>query len=126
MLEKKKQLEATVDELQPLIKIDLSKMEEIRKTKQMITNCQAQIDANENVEFEVEVNMPKKIELPAGQYITNCNKCYVTCATSHKPRGIPNHSKKAGCSAGCWFMDSSGNCHICPEKCKWYMHVNQT
>ena len=52
MLEKKKQLEATVDELQPLIKIDLSKMEEMRKTKQKITNSQAQIEANENVEFE--------------------------------------------------------------------------
>ena len=43
-------------------------MKEIRKTKQMITNFQAQISANENVEFEVEVNMPKKIEFPAGQY----------------------------------------------------------
>nr|CAH0100504.1 unnamed protein product [Daphnia galeata] len=121
VLKERKQLEATVDGLQPLIKIGLSKMEEIRKTKQMITNCQAQIDANENVEFEVEVNMPKKIELPAGQYITNCNKCYVTCATSHNLFGIPNDGDKAGC----WAMDSSGNCRICPEKCKWNMHVNQ-
>ena len=68
-------------------------------------------------------------EETAGSHLgwtSTAHKNYITCATSHKPCGIPNHSKKAGCSAGCWFMDSSGNCHICPEKCKWYMHVNQT
>jgi uncharacterized protein with ParB-like and HNH nuclease domain len=47
VLEKRKQLEATVDELedelQPLIKIGLAKMEETRKTKQTITNCQCRL-----------------------------------------------------------------------------------
>ncbi len=117
VLEERKQLEATVDGLQPLIKIGLAKMEEMRKTKQMISNCQAQIDANENVEFEVEVNMPKKVENPGG-CLTNCNRCYVTC---HNPCGIPNDGDKAGC----WAMDPSGNCRICPEKCIWNMHANQ-
>ncbi|EFX70692.1 hypothetical protein DAPPUDRAFT_217123 [Daphnia pulex] len=122
VLDERKRLESTVDGLQPLIKIGLAKMEEMRKTKQMITNCQAQIDANENVEFEVEVNMPKKVENLYG-YLTNCNKCYVTC---HNPCAIPNDDGKMEC----WAMDFSTpretrSCRICPEKCIWNMHANQ-
>ncbi|EFX66160.1 hypothetical protein DAPPUDRAFT_30866, partial [Daphnia pulex] len=123
VLEERKRLEATVDGLQPLIKIGLSKMEEMRKTKQMITNSQAQIEANENVEFEVEVTVPKKVEIPAGEYLTNCNKCYITC---HYPCMIPNDDGKANCVA----MDNSmawetRRCTVCPEKCIWNMHANQ-
>jgi hypothetical protein len=118
VLEERKQLEATVDGLQPLIKIGLSKMEEMRKTKQMITNSKVQIEANENVEFEVEITVPQKIEIPAGQYTTNCNKCYITC---HLSCAYKNDDDKAGCVA----MDSRGNCMICPEKCIWNMHANQ-
>uniref|UniRef100_A0A0P5JII0 Uncharacterized protein n=1 Tax=Daphnia magna TaxID=35525 RepID=A0A0P5JII0_9CRUS len=122
VLDERKRLESTVDGLQPLIKIGLAKMEEMRKTKQMISNCQAQIDANENVEFEVEVNMPKKVENLRG-YLTNCNKCYVTC---HNPCGIPNDDGKMNC----WAMDfttprDTRSCRICPEKCIWNMHANQ-
>ena len=78
---------------------------------------QAQIEANENVEFVVEVNMPKKVENTYG-CLTNCNKCYVTC---HNPCGIPKDADKAGC----WAMDSTGSCRICPEKCIWNLHTNQ-
>ena len=67
VLEERKRLEATVDGLQPPIKIGLSKMEEMRKTKQMITNSQVQIEANENVEFEVEITAAQKMEISAGQ-----------------------------------------------------------
>jgi energy-coupling factor transporter ATP-binding protein EcfA2 len=123
VLDERKRLEATVDGLQPLIKIDLSKMEEMRKTKQMITNSQAQIEANENVEFEVEVTVPQKVEIPAGQYLTNCNKCYITC---HNPCAYKNDDDKVKC----WAMDSAmpeatRSCRICPEKCIWNMHANQ-
>jgi hypothetical protein len=122
VLDERKQLEATVDGLQPLIKIGLAKMEEMRKTKQMITNCQAQIDANENVEFVVEVNMPKKVD-NLGGCLTNCNKCYVTC---HNPCGILDDDGKMDC----WAMDftmqrETRGCRICPEKCIWNMHANQ-
>ncbi|EFX70696.1 hypothetical protein DAPPUDRAFT_30434, partial [Daphnia pulex] len=123
VLEERKRLEATVDGLQPLIKIGLSKMEEMRKTKQMITNSQAQIEANENVEFEVEVTVPQKVEIPAGQFLTNCNKCYVTC---HNPCAFENDDDKVDCAA----MDHSmaretRSCRVCPEKCIWNMHANQ-
>ena len=123
VLEERKQLEATVEGLQPLIKTGLSKMEEMRKTELMIRNSEAQIEANENVEFEVEVTKPHRIEIPAGQYLTNCNKCYVTC---HNPCAIPNDDGKVDC----WAMDHSmpadiRACRVCPERCIWNLHANQ-
>ncbi|KAI9550834.1 hypothetical protein GHT06_005415 [Daphnia sinensis] len=122
VLDERKRLESTVDGLQPLIKIGLAKMEELRKTKTMISNCQAQIDANENVEFEVEVNMPKKVENLSG-YLTNCNKCYVTC---HNPCAIPDDEGKMSCAAMDHTMAREIRCcRICPEKCIWNMHANQ-
>ncbi|XP_046639892.1 uncharacterized protein LOC124321020 [Daphnia pulicaria] len=124
VLDERKRLEATVDGLQPLIKIGLTKMEEMRKTKMVIANSQAQIEANENVHFEVEVTRPKKVDIPAGQYLTNCNKCHVTC---HNPCSIPNDERKVKCAA----MDHSmpketRTCKICPKKCIWNMHSNQS
>lgn len=123
VLEERKKLEATVEGLQPLIKLGLAKMEEMRKTKLIITNSQFQIEINENVEFEVEVTVPEKVEIPNGQCITNCNKCYVTC---HNPCGLSPDADKVNCAA----MDSSmepefRRCRVCPEKCIWNMHANQ-
>jgi hypothetical protein len=122
VLDERKRLESTVDGLQPLIKIGLAKMEEMRKTKQMIANCQTQIDANENVEFEVEVNMPKKVENHEG-YLTNCNKCYVTC---HRMCWYKNDEDKVNCGVMDLRMpEDTRSCTVCPEKCIWYMHANQ-
>ncbi|EFX69482.1 hypothetical protein DAPPUDRAFT_113639 [Daphnia pulex] len=81
VLDERKRLEATVDGLQPLIKIGLTKMEEMRKTKMVIANSQAQIEANENVHFEVERFQPAK---------------------------------------------ETRTCTICPNKCIWNMHSNQS
>ena len=123
VLEERKRLEATVDGLQPLIKIGLSKMEEMRKTKQMIANNQLQIEANTNVQFEIEVTVPQKVEIAEGQYLTNCNKCYVTC---HNPCGIPNDDGKVECWAMNFNMPAAIRCcRICPKNCIWYQHANQ-
>ncbi|KAI9556598.1 hypothetical protein GHT06_016388 [Daphnia sinensis] len=122
VLEERKRLEVTVDGLQPLIKIGLSKMEEMRKTKQMISNCKAQIDANQNVEIEVEVNVPQKVANERG-YLTNCNRCYVTC---HPNCAYANDEDKVKCSAMNFRMPAETRCcTVCPEKCIWNIHANQ-
>ena len=124
VLEERKQLEVTVDGLQPLIKIGLTKMEMMRKTEIVITNSQAQIEADENVEFEVEVTKAKQINIPKGKYLTNCNKCHVTC---HNPCVIPNDDGKVECAAMNRTMPIAiRTCNVCPKKCIWTMHVNQS
>ena len=123
VLEERKQLEATVEGLQPLIKIGLSKMEEMRKLKQVVTKSQPQIDANKNVEFEFEVNVAKKVEAPSGTYLTNCNKCNITC---HYPCIYENNSEKVDCAAMDRSMPSDVRCcTVCPENCLWTLHSNQ-
>ncbi|KAK4015791.1 hypothetical protein OUZ56_030762 [Daphnia magna] len=122
VLEERRRLEATVDGLQPLIKIGLSKMEEMRKTKQMIANSEAQIDANQNVEIEVEISVPQKVANERG-YLTNCNKCYVTC---HPNCAYANDKDKVNCAAMNFSMPAETRCcTVCPNKCIWNMHANQ-
>ena len=125
VLEERKQLEATVEGLQPLIKIGLSKMEEMRKTNQILSMSQAQIEAKKNVTFEVNVTVPKKVDIPAGQYVTNCNKCHITC---HYPCTIPNDDGKVSCKAMNHLIlpRNKRTCRICPEKCIWNLHSNQS
>ena len=123
VLEERKHLEATVDGLQPLIKIGLVKMEEMRKIKEMIANSQVQIEANESVLFEVEVTVPTKVEIPEGQYLTNCNRCYVTC---HESCIYKNDDEKVNCAAMDKTMPKKNrSCTVCPNKCIWNMHANQ-
>ena len=74
------------------------------------------------MEFEVEVNMPKKVENTSG-YLTNCNKCYVTC---HNPCAYQNDADKVNCAAMDYTMPAATrSCTVCPEKCIWNLHANQ-
>ena len=119
VLDERKQLEATIEGLQPLIQQQLVKLEELRKTKEAIDNNQAQINANVNVNIEVEGTEARKIDIShTGHFLTNCSKCHVTC---HYPCAIPRDEDKAGCAAM-----TNGRCHVCPERCIWNVHFNQT
>ena len=123
VLDERKHLEAMVDGLQQQNKFGLAKMEEMRKTKQIIENCRNRIKGNENV--KIEVTVPERENIPPGLYVTICNKCHVTC---HYPCTIPNDDNKANCRAMnpfTWNKDSR-TCRICPEKCHWKVHSNQT
>ncbi|XP_057377823.1 uncharacterized protein LOC130699592 [Daphnia carinata] len=122
VLEERRQLEATVQGLQPLIKHGLTKMEEMRKVTQMITDCQAQIDANQNVTIEVEVNEAVQVQYTDG-CLTNCNKCHYTC---HIPCYLDNTDNKLKCSAMDHSMpEATRSCTVCPQKCIWNLHENQ-
>ena len=118
VLDQRKRLEATVEGLQQLIQRGLVKMEEIRKIRQAMVDNQAQIEANVDVQIEVEVTEPQKIDIShTGRFLTNCSKCHVTC---HYPCAIPRDEDKAGCAAM-----TNGICHVCPERCIWNIHFNQ-
>ncbi|XP_057374125.1 uncharacterized protein LOC130695026 isoform X2 [Daphnia carinata] len=122
VLEERRRLEATVQGLQPLIKHGLTKMEEMRKTKQIIANSQAQIDANQNVTIEVEVNEAVEVKYTDG-CLTNCNKCHYTC---HIPCYLGNTDKKLNCAAMDHSMpEANRSCTVCPQKCIWNLHENQ-
>ncbi|KAK9538352.1 hypothetical protein VZT92_003527 [Zoarces viviparus] len=120
VLKERKHLETAVEGLQPQVKAGLAKLEEIKSTKEKIKDHETVMTSNENFEIEVEVIKPiKKVLTKKGEYITNCQKCSVTC---HYPCGIADDSKKSQCAS----MDQSGMCTVCPGKCIWNLHFNQT
>lgn len=120
VLRERKQLEAAIEGLQPQVKAGLTKIEEIKTTKEMIKEHETIMTLNENFEIELEVIKPIKKQLTKkGEYITNCQKCSITC---HYPCEIADDNDKSGCAS----MDRTGMCTVCPGKCIWNMHSNQT
>ena len=121
VLDERKRLEVTVEGIQPQLNQGLAQMEQLRKVRRIIANNEVQIDAHDNVTFQVEVNVAKMIDISStGHFLTNCQTCHVTC---HYPCAIPKDEDKLQC----WAMDKlSGCCRICPNKCHWSGHFNQT
>ncbi|KAM8728155.1 uncharacterized protein AB9X84_001550 isoform 1-T2 [Acanthopagrus schlegelii] len=120
VLQERKQLETAVEGLQPQVKAGLAKLEEIKTTKEKIKEHETAMTSNEN--FEIEVDVIKPVQKPLtkrGEFITNCQRCFITC---HYPCGIADDNAKRGCAS----MDQSGMCTVCPGKCVWSVHLNQT
>ncbi|XP_035526197.1 LOW QUALITY PROTEIN: stonustoxin subunit beta-like [Morone saxatilis] len=120
VLKERKHLETAVEGLQPQVKAGLAKLQEIKTTKEKIKEHETAMTSNENFEIEVDVIKPVKKELTKkGEYITNCQNCSVTC---HYPCAIADDDQKHKCTA----MDMTGRCTVCPGKCIWNVHFNQT
>ncbi|XP_029971073.1 uncharacterized protein LOC115405597 [Salarias fasciatus] len=119
VLRERQQLEVSIENLQTQVKLGLAKMEEINETKKQLKDHEAEINRNKNFEFYVTVTKPEKEDISrTGNYITNCQQCFVTC---HYPCGIPSDGDKSGC----WAMGSNGYCNQCPGGCYWNVHFNQ-
>ncbi|KAM4605005.1 uncharacterized protein ACJ7VT_017306 [Polymixia lowei] len=119
VLREREQLENSVENLQKQVRLGLAKIEEIRQTSHILQKHEADITANGNFEFEVNIKKSVQIDISgSGNYITNCQQCFVTC---HFPCGIPNDADKNGCVA----IGSNGHCTECKGKCHWSVHFNQ-
>ncbi|XP_005751420.1 uncharacterized protein LOC102194809 [Pundamilia nyererei] len=91
-------------------------LRELKETTKKLREFEAQINKNENAEFEVTVMNPKQED--AGNFSTNCKKCEFTC---HYPCPVKKDAAENCCAA----MDSNGCCTVCPSKCSWEEHVNE-
>ncbi|XP_030607752.1 uncharacterized protein LOC115795800 [Archocentrus centrarchus] len=120
VLKERKQLETAIEGLQPQVRTGLAKLEQIKTTKEKIKECEAVITSNEKFEIEVDVIKPVQKKLTETEvFITNCQICSVTC---HYPCAIEQDSEKRDCAS----MDMNGMCVVCPGKCIWSVHFNQT
>ncbi|XP_042565679.1 uncharacterized protein LOC105901965 isoform X2 [Clupea harengus] len=118
VLEERRQLEATVEGVQPLIQAGLSKLEEINSTKATLQNHKTHMKENEDFDYEVIVDKSEKIGLPPGTFILNCHMCNYTCLY---PCYIPKDADKSGCA-----VMRDGHCTVCPNKCHWNHHFSMT
>uniref|UniRef100_A0A3B4ZA65 AIG1-type G domain-containing protein n=1 Tax=Stegastes partitus TaxID=144197 RepID=A0A3B4ZA65_9TELE len=120
VLNERKHLETAIEGLQPQVRAGLAKLQEIKTTQEKIKEHETVMTSNENFVIEVDVIQPVKKQLTEkGAYITNCQKCSTTC---HYPCAIANDNEKRGCAS----MDRTGMCTVCPGKCIWSVHFNQT
>ncbi|XP_028971378.2 uncharacterized protein LOC106024252 [Esox lucius] len=117
VLKERKQLETAVEGLQPQVNAGLAKLEEISQTTRIIEKHEADITANKDFEYELDITKAEKIDISGtGTFITNCQQCNVTC---HYPCYIPDDNLKINCAAM-----TNGQCRVCPGKCIWNVHFN--
>ncbi len=77
----------------------------------------AEMDANKDFKYEIEVTVPKQIKNTSNAFLTNCQNCHFTC---HDKIIYANDCDKYMCSA---MKDRK--CKVCPGKCVWNVHFNQ-
>ncbi|XP_051987858.1 reticulocyte-binding protein homolog 2a [Xyrauchen texanus] len=117
VLKERKQLEVLVEGLQLQINNGLSKLDEIKKTKAALEQHEAEMKANKDFKYEVEVIVPKQIKNTTKSFLTNCQTCHYTC---HDTCIYANDQDKYKCIAM-----KDGKCTVCPGKCDWDVHFNQ-
>ncbi|KTF94774.1 hypothetical protein cypCar_00043301 [Cyprinus carpio] len=117
VLKERQHLEVHVEGLQPQINAGLTKLDEIKKTRSALEQHKAEMDANKDFEYELEVTVPKMIENKPGNFLTNCQICHNTC---HDGCAFPDDKDKYKC---CAMKD--GKCTVCKGKCAWNVHFNQ-
>ena len=116
VLKERENLEVTVQGVQEQVQMGLMKLSELEQEEHILNKYKAKIETNKNFQYQVDVPHFDKVELEAGEYVTNCLTCHATC---HFPCYIPRDEDKAGCAAM-----SNEYCTICPGKCVWNVHVN--
>jgi hypothetical protein len=109
VLQIRKCLEATIQGLQPQITEGMNRLNTIRQEREILEKHKTDIAANRNVHYEVEEMHMRKIDLHAGEYVTNCLTCHRTC---HFPCAITDDKDKRGCAAM-----RNGSCTVCPNTC---------
>ena len=117
VLTERHRLELTIINLQPQVNAGLNKLNELTAELRIIDQHKTDIEANKDFTYKVSETRQVKHDLPKGQHVTNCLRCHVTC---HENCAIPMDKDKAGC----WAMDSSGNCTQCSDQCFWDQHAN--
>uniref|UniRef100_A0A671SHN9 Uncharacterized LOC107698607 n=2 Tax=Sinocyclocheilus anshuiensis TaxID=1608454 RepID=A0A671SHN9_9TELE len=117
VLKERQHLEVNVEGLQPQINAGLTKPDEIKKTRAALQQHKAEMDANKNFEYELQVTVPKMIENNTGNFLTNWQICHYTC---HDACAYSDDKDKYKCDAM-----KDGKCQVCAGKCAWNVHFNQ-
>ena len=117
VLERRQRLELTIQNLQLQVDAGLNKLNELKAELQILDKHKTEIEANKDFTYTVPETKQVIYQLPAGQHVTNCLNCHVTC---HINCFIPNDADKRNCRA----MDVTGHCTQCSEKCFWNQHAN--
>ncbi|XP_055486322.1 uncharacterized protein LOC129693544 [Leucoraja erinacea] len=116
VLNERSQLESIVAGLQTLIQAGLTKLEELKKTQQVLDQNQSNLEENKDFEYEVDVIVKEKRKLGSdAPLVNNCTVCEYSC---HDPCMYAGYIYKYWCTSMDWW----GNCKVCPGKCASRKH----
>lgn len=116
VLQEREQLETLIPGLQQQVKVGLSQLDVIQQEERILKQHEADIAANQNFTYELDVAKFNKIPKPYST-TTTCIVCTFTC---HENCAYPDDDSKRSCCA----IGSDGYCTVCPEKCYWQKHRN--
>uniref|UniRef100_A0A8C4WUZ4 Si:ch73-170d6.2 n=1 Tax=Eptatretus burgeri TaxID=7764 RepID=A0A8C4WUZ4_EPTBU len=116
VLSEREHLQTAVEGLQPQINAGLVNLEELRKTTAALEQHKTLMDENKDFEYEVEITVGEKEDVE--HVLTCCQLCGFTC---HENCLLANDEDKIHCVAM-----KDGKCTVCPGKCVWNVHSNQT
>ena len=79
VIEERQRLSVTIQGLTPRLQQQLTKLEELHRTKLIIGNHSDHINANQDFNYEVVVTKGQKIATSGGNKSTNCSLCNISC-----------------------------------------------
>ena len=126
VLDEREHLEAIIQGLLPQIKYIMSTMDRLQQEEKVLERLQLESLDLESKEFTYTVTAihQRRIDLPTGEYITNCTKCNRTC---HYPCKISDDASKWRCAAMNWKEAGEKSvCQVCLRGCEWHNHCNNT
>ena len=126
VLDERVHLEAIMQGLLPKIKTIMSIMDELQQEENYLERLQLESSdlGRKKFTYTVRTVRQKRVDLPAGKYITNCSKCNRTC---HYPCKVPDDARKWSCAAMNWKEAGKRSvCQVCPGGCEWQLHSNNT
>lgn len=115
VLQERKQLEATISGLRPLMDEGLAKMSTLADYEQIVGKHEKDIEQNKNFKFNVTREKVRKVPTPSGRCITTCYQCHKP--PCHNPCGLSPTDDKRGCA-----VMQNEHCTVCG--CHWSKHAN--
>ncbi|CAG2248863.1 unnamed protein product [Mytilus edulis] len=118
VLKNREKIEATIRGLLPQIEEGTNKLNTLQEEVHILERHKADVEEFKDFKYKVTETHQRKVDLETGKYVTNCLQCNRTC---HYPCALSDDSRKASCVAM-----NDGNCMVCPGKCHWQKHKNNS
>ncbi len=123
LAKEERRLVTVLTELVPILKVQWEKLEEVLYTKLEISEFPEICTKNEDVKLTVEGVTARRVDVPIGEYVFNCETCQMTC---HSGFGLGLKKYFSNCDV----VDHSKprdirTCRVCPGQCSTASHQSQ-
>jgi len=124
VMENREQLQIKIQDLKQKISIGVIKVNQLEKDKTVLEEKKGKIKENEHFTYERETTVRVQVNIKGtGKFVTNCTKCNYTC---HYPCILAESAIKYNCGAMRNRGTNDAYCAICPQRCSWKHHVNDS